>query len=184
MKIRDETCRFPGCSRRADRCDVDHVEDWAHGGTTSHDNLIHLCRKHHRLKHTSRWRPRSGGAAAGRGSSGDVHVDGSAARGTGGAEGTRGAEGTDSSSRPDAAHVTDDSPCCGSSGCPDGSTVSWDAPSGRSYVDHAAVSLQAPRRDTGETTSRVAGLGRQGRAAMPAHVSITEGSTFDGPPPF
>ncbi|MBF0723914.1 HNH endonuclease signature motif containing protein [Sanguibacter inulinus] len=135
LKIRDETCRFPGCSRRAERCDVDHVEDWAHGGTTSHDNLIHLCRKHHRLKHTSRWRPRTGGAAAGRGRSG-------------------------------------------------GSTVSWDAPSGRSYVDHAAVCLQTPRRDTGETTSPVVGLSRHAGAAMAAAPSITGGSTFDGPPPF
>lgn len=184
LKIRDETCRFPGCSRRAERCDVDHVEDWAHGGTTSHDNLIHLCRKHHRLKHTSRWRPRTGGAPAGRGSSGDVHVGSSADRGTRGAEGTGGAEGTDSSSRPDTAHVTDDSPGSDRSGRPDGSIVSWDAPSGRSYVDHAAVSLQTPRRDTGETTSRVARADRHAGAAMAAGVSTTERSTFDGPPPF
>jgi len=58
LQIRDETCRFPGCSRRAARCDVDHITDWARGGTTSHSNLIHLCRKHHRLKHTTRWTPR------------------------------------------------------------------------------------------------------------------------------
>jgi len=58
LQIRDETCRFPGCSRRAARCDVDHITDWARGGTTSHRNLIHLCRKHHRLKHTTRWTPR------------------------------------------------------------------------------------------------------------------------------
>lgn len=184
LKIRDETCRFPGCARRAERCDVDHVEDWAHGGTTSHDNLIHLCRKHHRLKHTSRWKLRTGGAAAGRGRSGAVHVDSSAARGTRGAEGTVGAKGTDSSLRPDTAHVTDDSPGSGSSGCPDGSTVSWDAPSGRSYVDHAAVFLQTPRRETGESTSRGARADRHAGATTAAGASITEGSTFDGPPPF
>lgn len=187
LKIRDETCRFPGCSRRAERCDVDHVEDWAHGGTTSHDNLIHLCRKHHRLKHTSRWRPRTGGAAAGRGRSGDMQVGSSAARGTGGTGGSGGTEcteGTVSSPRPDTAHVTDDFPGSDSSERPDGFVVSWDAPSGRSYVDHAAVFLPTLRRETDVTTSRVAGLGRHARPAMPAEASITDGSTFDGPPPF
>lgn len=57
LQIRDQTCRFPGCSRRAARCDIDHITDWADQGTTTHTNLIHLCRKHHRLKHTTRWTP-------------------------------------------------------------------------------------------------------------------------------
>jgi len=66
LKVRDGTCRFPGCSRRAVGCDVDHTRDWATGGTTRHDNLAHLCRKHHRLKHHTRWRMSQ---AAG----GDIH---------------------------------------------------------------------------------------------------------------
>ena len=51
LRVRDGGCRFPGCSRRAAGCDIDHTLDWAAGGLTRHDNLAHLCRKHHRLKH-------------------------------------------------------------------------------------------------------------------------------------
>ena len=56
LRVRDGGCRFPGCSRRADRCDIDHTTDWAVGGATCHENLAHLCRKHHRLKHHTAWR--------------------------------------------------------------------------------------------------------------------------------
>lgn len=58
LEVRDVTCRFPGCSRRAARCDLDHSTAWAAGGATAADNLAHLCRRHHRLKHTARWRLR------------------------------------------------------------------------------------------------------------------------------
>jgi hypothetical protein len=51
----DETCRFPGCTRRSDRCDLDHTTDWANGGHTSLDNLTALCRRHHTLKHQTDW---------------------------------------------------------------------------------------------------------------------------------
>jgi hypothetical protein len=53
---RDVTCTFPGCGRRAATCDLDHVTAWAAGGTTTADNLAHLCRKHHTMKHNTRWR--------------------------------------------------------------------------------------------------------------------------------
>jgi hypothetical protein len=56
LRVRDGGCRFPGCSRRANRADLDHTTDWATGGATRHDNLAHLCRKHHRLKHHTGWR--------------------------------------------------------------------------------------------------------------------------------
>ncbi|BDO43714.1 hypothetical protein CELD12_32040 [Cellulomonas sp. NTE-D12] len=56
VAIRDRTCRFPGCRRRAASCDVDHSTAWADGGTTGLDNLATLCRKHHRLKHETGWR--------------------------------------------------------------------------------------------------------------------------------
>lgn len=55
LRIRDGHCRFPGCSRRAVRCDVDHGVARAHGGATADYNLAHLCRKHHRLKHNTGW---------------------------------------------------------------------------------------------------------------------------------
>ncbi len=60
LRVRDGVCRFPGCSRRAVGCDLDHTRDWAKGGGTCHDNLAHLCRKHHRLKHQTRWRMSQG----------------------------------------------------------------------------------------------------------------------------
>lgn len=52
---RDGTCRFPGCDRPASESDADHNRSWADGGCTDHDNLSHLCRRHHRLKHHTRW---------------------------------------------------------------------------------------------------------------------------------
>jgi len=56
LRVRDGGCRFPGCARRAVRSDIDHSRAWAHGGGTDADNLAHLCRRHHRLKHESGWR--------------------------------------------------------------------------------------------------------------------------------
>ncbi len=55
LRVRDGTCRFPGCARAAARCDLDHTRDWQHGGATDHDNLAHMCRHHHRLKHQTGW---------------------------------------------------------------------------------------------------------------------------------
>ena len=52
---RDLTCRFPGCRVPARRCDLDHTTAWADGGTTDAGNLASLCRKHHTLKHETRW---------------------------------------------------------------------------------------------------------------------------------
>ncbi len=49
VTARDRQCRFPGCTSR--RCDAHHVEHWADGGRTSADNLVLLCRRHHRAVH-------------------------------------------------------------------------------------------------------------------------------------
>lgn len=54
VELRDRTCRFPGCRRRARRCDVDHSTAWPKGRTEL-CNLACLCRKHHRLKHRLGW---------------------------------------------------------------------------------------------------------------------------------
>ncbi|PJJ72093.1 uncharacterized protein DUF222 [Diaminobutyricimonas aerilata] len=62
LRMRDGTCRFPGCGRAADRCDLDHTTDWADGGATDHLNLAHLCRAHHTLKHHTGWTVRPGPA--------------------------------------------------------------------------------------------------------------------------
>ena len=39
VQLRDVMCRFPGCHRRAGRCDVDHSLAWADGGATEACNL-------------------------------------------------------------------------------------------------------------------------------------------------
>lgn len=55
VRVRDRTCRFPGCRRPATRCELDHRRDWDHGGTTSDTNLHLLCTRHHHLKHEAGW---------------------------------------------------------------------------------------------------------------------------------
>ncbi|OAN30720.1 hypothetical protein A4X17_03905 [Plantibacter sp. H53] len=55
VRLRDVTCRAPGCGRRARACDLDHSVAWADGGTTSVGNLACVCRHHHRLKHLPGW---------------------------------------------------------------------------------------------------------------------------------
>ncbi len=49
LQARDGQCRFPGCNAR--RCDAHHVRHWADGGHTRIDNLVLLCRRHHRAVH-------------------------------------------------------------------------------------------------------------------------------------
>ncbi len=57
----DHTCVFPHCTRRAERCDHDHIDphqpDGTGGATCSH-NIAPLCRRHHRAKTHGRWRYR------------------------------------------------------------------------------------------------------------------------------
>jgi hypothetical protein len=57
VQARDGTCRHPACSVPATSCDLDHTRDYHREpddggppGTTSHDNLGPLCRRHHRMK--------------------------------------------------------------------------------------------------------------------------------------
>ncbi|MDQ6526671.1 hypothetical protein RB608_23825 [Nocardioides sp. LHD-245] len=54
--LRDHTCRFPHCTRPAQRCDVDHARPHSEGGPTCPCNLVPLCRRHHRAKTHSTWR--------------------------------------------------------------------------------------------------------------------------------
>ena len=55
LAARDQHCRTPGCRVPAHRCDIDHTIDAAHGGPTRIDNLAHLCRNHHVMKHHTGW---------------------------------------------------------------------------------------------------------------------------------
>jgi Domain of unknown function (DUF222)/HNH endonuclease len=50
LHARDRTCRFPGCENTR-FVDAHHLRHWARGGETKLDNLLLLCRHHHRLVH-------------------------------------------------------------------------------------------------------------------------------------
>ncbi|WP_461169363.1 HNH endonuclease signature motif containing protein [Arthrobacter sp. Z1-15] len=58
LRARDGTCRFPGCRSNAVICEIDHTKPWAQGGATDHDNLEHLCRRHHMFKTEGFWKAR------------------------------------------------------------------------------------------------------------------------------
>jgi len=58
LERRDSGCRFPGCTARhyvdaqsLPRFIGYHIHHWADGGETKLDNLLLLCRHHHRLVH-------------------------------------------------------------------------------------------------------------------------------------
>ena len=60
IRLRDGTCRHPGCTITADACDLDHCIPFNHdnpatGGLTVEANLGALCRRHHRFKTFSDW---------------------------------------------------------------------------------------------------------------------------------
>ena len=49
VRMRDVTCRFPGCDRPSVSADIDHTQPWPHGATHP-SNLKCYCRIHHLLK--------------------------------------------------------------------------------------------------------------------------------------
>src|SRR6266576_240262 len=55
LRIRDGHCRWPGCERPASWCDGHHLVHWIYGGPTDLDNLVLLCRRHHRMVHEGGW---------------------------------------------------------------------------------------------------------------------------------
>ena len=55
LRIRDGGCRFPGCNQHR-WTDAHHIHHWADGGETSLDNLVTLCRYHHRELHRGEYR--------------------------------------------------------------------------------------------------------------------------------
>jgi hypothetical protein len=57
--LRDGHCVFPGCTRDARSCDLDHITPYVPDGPpgqTRPDNLACLCRRHHRAKTAGLWR--------------------------------------------------------------------------------------------------------------------------------
>lgn len=55
LRSRDRCCRFPGCTQRR-FVDAHHIHHWAHGGETALENMVLLCRRHHRLLHEGGYR--------------------------------------------------------------------------------------------------------------------------------
>ena len=55
LRLRDGGCRFPGCNQHR-WTDAHHIRHWADGGETSLENLITLCRYHHRALHRDEFR--------------------------------------------------------------------------------------------------------------------------------
>ena len=54
LDYRDRSCRFPGCGCRY--TDAHHIVHWADGGETKLENLVLLCRRHHRAVHEEGFR--------------------------------------------------------------------------------------------------------------------------------
>ena len=55
LRIRDGGCRYPGCGQSC-WTDAHHIRHWADGGETSLENLVTLCRYHHRSLHRGEYR--------------------------------------------------------------------------------------------------------------------------------
>jgi hypothetical protein len=56
---RDRGCVFPGCDRIAPWTDAHHIYGWTEDdGPTDLDNLVEVCRHHHRLCHEGGWQIR------------------------------------------------------------------------------------------------------------------------------
>jgi hypothetical protein len=56
LVLRDQGCRFPGCDRPPAWTDGHHIIHWGDGGPTDLENLVSLCRRHHRRVHEEGWR--------------------------------------------------------------------------------------------------------------------------------
>ena len=69
VQLRDQVCRYPGCSVPAGATECHHVIHWVDGGRTRVDNLISLCRFHHHRHHEGAFE-----IVALRGDTGAVHL--------------------------------------------------------------------------------------------------------------
>lgn len=51
VRARDRRCRYPGCERRPELCQVHHVQEHERGGPTTIDNAVLMCFHHHDYIH-------------------------------------------------------------------------------------------------------------------------------------
>jgi hypothetical protein len=61
LLIRDRGCAAPGCLCPPGRLEAHHIVHWIDGGATAVDNLVLLCRRHHRFVHEKGWQVRLNG---------------------------------------------------------------------------------------------------------------------------
>ena len=54
LNARDQGCTARGCTHPTGACDAHHLTAWQDGGRTDLDNLVLLCRHHHRQWHRGR----------------------------------------------------------------------------------------------------------------------------------
>jgi hypothetical protein len=47
VQLQHRRCAHPTCTIAAERCDIDHIHPWEHGGRTDRDNGTPLCPTHH-----------------------------------------------------------------------------------------------------------------------------------------
>lgn len=55
VTARDRGCAHPGCDRPPSWCEIHHIIEWEQFGETELENLVMLCRQHHRLIHHPGW---------------------------------------------------------------------------------------------------------------------------------
>ncbi|MFO7550419.1 MAG: DUF222 domain-containing protein [Haliea sp.] len=63
LRERDGVCQYPGC-QESEYVDAHHIQHWAEGGETRLDNLVTLCRFHHRQLHRGCFDIRLNGTSA------------------------------------------------------------------------------------------------------------------------
>ncbi len=55
VTARDRGCAHPGCDRPPSWTEIHHIHHWEHGGPTQINNLVMLCKAHHRQIHHTDW---------------------------------------------------------------------------------------------------------------------------------
>jgi hypothetical protein len=55
LRVRYQTCAWPGCDRPLHMTQAHHIDFWDNGGHTDLQKMIPLCYYHHRLVHEGGW---------------------------------------------------------------------------------------------------------------------------------